>query len=37
MTGPEHYREAEQLLESCQVSPASGSDAAIYPEREDGV
>lgn len=37
MTGPEHYREAERLLLSCQVLPATASEAATYPQHEDGI
>lgn len=30
MTGPEHYREAEKLLESCQVPPKD-DQFEVYP------
>lgn len=38
MNGPEHYREAERLLKSCQ-SPGERhpDDAEEYPALEDGV
>jgi hypothetical protein len=37
MSGPEHYREAERLLLSCQLIGADDHDAATYPAIEDGV
>ncbi len=37
MTGPDHYREAEQLLLSCQLLPANAAECATYPDREDGT
>ena len=37
MTGPEHYREAEKLLRSCQIDRATDREAATYPAVEDGV
>jgi len=37
MTGPEHYREAERLLLSCQITSADENDAAVYPAVEDGM
>lgn len=37
MTGPEHYREAERLLLSCQLIGADDHDPATYPAIEDGV
>lgn len=37
MTGPEHQGEAERLLLSCQLEPATEYDAATYPANEDGA
>lgn len=36
MTGAEHYAEAERLLLSCQVMPATEGDPATYPSVEEG-
>ncbi|HEV2780388.1 MAG TPA: hypothetical protein VGX25_13445 [Actinophytocola sp.] len=37
MTGPEHYRLAEALLTSCQLSSDLPEDVEYYPAKEDGV
>jgi hypothetical protein len=37
VTGPEHYREAERLLLSCQITRADENNVAIYPAVEDGL
>ena len=37
MNGPDHYREAEQLLNSCQLPGFGPGGAEQYPAHEDGV